>query len=43
MNFYKSSSLYNSGMKILISTDQIEWKRIGTAIKYDKNELPDGK
>jgi hypothetical protein len=34
MNFYKTSSLYSYGMKILVSTDQEDWKRVGTAIKY---------
>ncbi len=43
MNFYKPTSLYMEGMKILVSTDQIEWKRIGTAIKYNRIGLRDGK
>jgi len=27
------------GMKILISSDGIEWKRVGTAISYAKNNI----
>jgi hypothetical protein len=27
------------GMKILVSIDGIEWKRVGTAINYLKNDL----
>ena len=37
MNFYKTTSLFMNGMKILTSHDLIEWKRGGTAIKYYKN------
>ncbi len=43
MNFYKPTSLFMIGMKILVSTDQIEWKRIGTAIKYYRVNLTEGK
>lgn len=43
MNFYKPTSLYMSGMKVLVSTDQVEWKRVGTAIKYNRVSLRDGK
>lgn len=43
MNFYKPTSLFMSGMKVLMSTDQLEWKRIGTAIKYYRINLKEGK
>lgn len=43
MNFYKPTSLYMSGMKVLVSNDQVEWKRVGTAIKYNRVSLRDGK
>ena len=43
MNFYKPTSLYMKGMKILMSKDQKEWKRVGTAIRYFKMSLKEGK
>lgn len=43
MNFYKPTSLYMSGMKVLVSTDQVEWKRVGTAIKYNRVSLREGR
>lgn len=32
-----------TGMKVLASADQVEWKRVGTAIKYYRVSLRDGK
>ena len=43
MNFYKPTSLFMIGMKILVSCDQVEWKRVGTAVKYYRVGLRDGK
>lgn len=39
MNFYKPTSLYMAGMKVLVSGDMLEWKRVGTAIKYSRVPL----
>jgi hypothetical protein len=43
MNFYKPTSLYMIGMKILVTTDHMEWKRVGTAIKYYRVPLKEGR
>ncbi len=40
---YKPTSLYMKGMKVLVSKDKKEWKRVGTAIKYFKVTLKGGK
>lgn len=43
MNFYKPTSLFMSGMKVLASVDQLEWKRVGTSIRYNRSSFGEGK
>lgn len=36
---YKPTSLYQKGMKVLVSYDGLDWKRTGTSIVYGKSSI----
>jgi hypothetical protein len=40
---YKNTSLYLDGMKVLMSRDNLEWKRVGIAINYQKVQIGEEK